>query len=38
MYGTEKKHIQGFGGKGMRLLGIPTCRWKGGIKMYCTEI
>jgi hypothetical protein len=38
MYGTEKKRIQGFGGKGTRLLGRPMCRWKGSIKMYLTEV
>jgi hypothetical protein len=37
MYGTEKKCIQGFGGKGIRPLGRPTCRWKGSIKMYLTD-
>jgi len=31
MYRTEKKPIQGFGGKGTRLLERPTCRWKGSI-------
>jgi hypothetical protein len=38
MYEIEKKYIQGFGGKGMRPLGRPTCKWKGSIKMYLTEI
>jgi hypothetical protein len=38
MYATEKKCIQDFGGKEIKPLGRPTCRWKGSIKMYLTEI